>query len=453
MSDLADLVERQCNFILRREEPAQFLVEVPAFIHSLSREPRLATYIQDLRRDYDALASEYAVHDDALVADLVAIRNEFVEVAPEADDSDAEQEVDPAGFPRHEWDWTLANFDRIASDEASGRPQVEDPTRSGAMIGILHAKVENVRHPWERIEGTRERTVADQRPELKDLARRLGNLGRKHEHFLQSIRFRARTSPAVALLRLESIEEAINPAPAVIETDEDTRAYLEWAMRFALSPGRVLAKAVQGERLDRAGKDVLDNAITQHRTDVERLGEELRRLVGTTASRLALIHRFKHRAEWHDRDRLVEVAQKSGGKMEDRLTAELARFLFDQGLSPITRPLLGRLEPDLLDPSVRPSFYVEAKQYVDGANAKRNLVRAVAQVHDTVGTLCGSPFECREAFVVIFRRGGPRYSLPEALPGDGWTTHLVLVDIADIKEQGSRARKKPVQLHASDFLD
>jgi hypothetical protein len=55
------------------------------------------------------------------------------------------------------------------------------------------------------------------------------------------------------------------------------------------------------------------------------------------------------------------------GGIEDRLTVELARFLFDQGLNPLTKPLIGGLEPDLLDSSVPSAFYVEAKQYVGSA--------------------------------------------------------------------------------------
>jgi hypothetical protein len=114
--------------------------------------------------------------------------------------------------------------------------------------------------------------------------------------------------------------------------------------------------------------------------------------------------------------------------------------------------MLGSLQPDVLDPSLSPTFYVEAKQYTASANPRQMLIRSVAQVHDTAGTMRGEPYGVHEAFVVVFRRGGPRYSLPEQLPGDGWTTHLVLVDIAPIRESGSRARGQPVNLTVGDFL-
>lgn len=64
----------------------------------------------------------------------------------------------------------------------------------------------------------------------------------------------------------------------------------------------------------------------------------------------------------------------SGGP-QDRLTGELARYLFDAGLSPLTKPLTGGLQPDLLDPLA--SFYVEAKQYAR-SSACGEIVKGVA---------------------------------------------------------------------------
>jgi hypothetical protein len=91
-----------------------------------------------------------------------------------------------------------------------------------------------------------------------------------------------------------------------------------------------------------------------------------------------------------------------GGGPEDRLPAEFARYLFDQGLSPLSKPMTGGLQPDLLDPAAR--FYVEAKQY--DSSARGDIVSAVAQVMDTVGRLRGSQYEVDEAFRAVFRRRG-----------------------------------------------
>jgi hypothetical protein len=126
-----------------------------------------------------------------------------------------------------------------------------------------------------------------------------------------------------------------------------------------------------------------------------------------------------------------------GGGPEDRLTAEFARYLFDQGMSPLSKPMTGGLQPDLLDPAAR--FYVEAKQYE--SSGRRDIVKAVAQVMDTVGRLRGSQYELDEAFCVVFRRNGPYYDLPDTMHTQSYRLHLVLVDLAPCDETGRRERK------------
>ena len=112
--------------------------------------------------------------------------------------------------------------------------------------------------------------------------------------------------------------------------------------------------------------------------------------------------------------------------------------------------MTGGLQPDLLDASVRPAFYVEAKQYM--ASARAEIVDAVAQVLDTVGRLQGGAYAVEEAFCPVFRRGGPRYLLPDVLRVEGYRLHLVLVDIAPPEVSGRRQRQKPVEIAASEFI-
>ncbi len=56
--------------------------------------------------------------------------------------------------------------------------------------------------------------------------------------------------------------------------------------------------------------------------------------------------------EWHDRDRMQLIAdeERLPGGPEDRLTAELARYLFDAGLSPLTKPLSRGLQRNCRTP-------------------------------------------------------------------------------------------------------
>lgn len=169
---------------------------------------------------------------------------------------------------------------------------------------------------------------------------------------------------------------------------------------------------------------------------------------GTTRSNLALIRRYKNRCEWHDRERLQAVAQTKSP--ENDLTADLARYLFDQGLNPLTRARTADLEPDLLDPTSLGRVYVEAKQYSD--SARDYLVKGVGQVHDTLGRLRGTPYEVTEAFLVIFRRGGPRYILPDVIKSEGYAIYIILIDIAPTSISGTRQKHRPIQIPLSELI-
>jgi hypothetical protein len=451
--DTRDLLNWQTDFLLRQETDAEFLVQVPAYLQTLREEPRLAIHMQDLDREAAELLSAHEPHDAQMAPGLSRVRDELVQRVPEADDS---REAPPSGRVTdvRQWQMTLASFDRVASGELQPGPTSgRGLGRTGWLVEILTAKLESLQHPTQDNFGVLSRSEQNQRPDLDDLALRIGNAARRHEHFVNGVRLAERTSGGLALKRLDALIDTLNPPPALIESPEDIPFHFSDVLCHISSGGHALFLTVYGDPLDRAHTQFVADRVCDLRKDVQRLHDELRRRTGTTASRLALVLRFKHRAEWYDRDRLRGLAEAQGaGTIEDRLTGELVRFLFDQGLSPLTKPMLGSLQPDVFDPSLRPAFYVEAKQYGTNGNPRQTLLRSIAQVHDTAGTMRGDPYGVHEAFVVVFRRGGPRYSLPERLPGDGWTTHLVLVDISPVQESGSRARRQPVNLMVSDFL-
>lgn len=448
--DTRELLGWQTDFLLKQETDPEFLVQVPAYLKTLRSEPRLAIHMADLDREAAILLATHAPHDSQQRPELAQIRDELVHLAPEADDS---QEARPIGGGPDmlRWAMTLAAFDLIINGEL--QPPVTSGFglgRTGHLVEILQAKLRDLQHP---LPTDNKAPSENQRPDLDALAVRLGNAARRHEHFANQVRLAERTSAGLALRRLDGVLGALNPAPLQASSPEDLSSQFSSIARHVATGGHALFLSAHGDQLDDAYTQFVADRVRDLRKDVQRLHADLRRRVGTTASRLALVLRFKHRAEWYDRDRLRELAEANGaGTIEDRLTGELVRFLFDQGLSPLTKPMVGSLQPDVLDPSLSPTFYVEAKQYGGSGNPRQTLLRSVAQVHDTAGTMRGQPYGVHEAFVVVFRRGGPRYSLPEQLPGDGWTTHLVLVDIAPVKESGSRAGQQPVNLTVSDFL-
>ena len=289
-----------------------------------------------------------------------------------------------------------------------------------------------------------------ERSELDSWRTRVGNVARRLDHARRWFRLRMRTSAGIALLKLEEARDAMQPPLKLIDPDESPLAMLNDMLKLVSSSQYSLLKLADEDSLDNTDRTLVTERVTDLRAGTERLHEELRRRIGTTRTQLALVHRFKLRCEWHDRDRMLKVAEDPGlgGGPEDRLTAEFARYLFDHGLSPLAKPMTGGLQPDLLDPSAR--FYVEAKQYA--SSARGDIVSAVAQVLDTVGRLRGSQYEVTEAFCVVFRRAGPYYDLPLELRTETYRLHLVLVDLAPASEAGRRQKQKPVLIDRAEFF-
>jgi hypothetical protein len=185
------------------------------------------------------------------------------------------------------------------------------------------------------------------------------------------------------------------------------------------------------------------------RSDTKRVYEYVRARIGAERSLLAVFERYRQRCTWYEAERLRALAVSGPGKPEDRLTDTLAAYLFDHGLNPLTRPLVGRIQPDLLHAGSRFSFYVEAKQY-DRA-APGYLLKGLNQVWDMLDELRGTHLDVVEAFFVIYRRSGPRYSFAPRLEHRDRIVHVITIDIAPPDERGSNA--PPTQtFEAADLL-
>src|SRR4051794_885669 len=87
LDEVRDLLERQTDFLTRQETEGEFLVQVPAYLGALRREPRIAIHMEDLRLEASDLLSLHEVHDTEEIADLVQLREELVGAAPETDDA------------------------------------------------------------------------------------------------------------------------------------------------------------------------------------------------------------------------------------------------------------------------------------------------------------------------------------------------------------------------------
>lgn len=474
---LDELLDRQVDFLLRQTDSAAFLIQVEPFLAALRSEPRLAAHLDDVLQEVVHIVNAMEAVDAELTSELLELRRELVELRPEADDSHLEppsESQSPTAKlqARLNYRGSLTFFDEWADSEPEPFNADGEGGLAKTLLGILRnkdtaylhevrakaaAKVSEAEAGPEAAltEGqspTEDEQHGPERKPLEAWRRRLGNVQRRFDYAVRLLRLRTRTSAGLALLKLEAVPDDLNP-PARIYDDEgdDPLIAASDLTRWVSSDSYSLFKLAWQERLDAADLGIIDTRVVDLRDAVERLREDLRRRIGATRSRLALVHRFKLRCEWHDRQRMLAVADddRLSGGPEDRLTGEFARYLFDAGLSPLTKPLAGGLQPDLLDPSA--SFYVEAKQY-GPSSARGDIVKSVAQVLDTVGRLRGGPYAVDEAFCAVFRREGPYYDLPPVLQTATYRLHLVLVDLAPTTEAGRRQRDKPVQIPADEFF-
>ena len=221
------------------------------------------------------------------------------------------------------------------------------------------------------------------------------------------------------------------------------------AMEQIFNLSEPLRKAVAGE-LAGDENEQLAFIVADARAEAEKLVEDLLVRLGEQRSLHGLFDRFKMKCEWLLADEFDNLAEKGKGKVEDRLAERAASYLFDLGMTPVIRPIMGRLEPDIvgLSRSGRWMPYIEVKQYKDKRG--KGIIQAGArQVWDTAGRL--NSLGIREAFLLVFRRDGPRYCLPSVVHGDNIRLYPLLIDIAPTEQSGSRQRMTPIDIAAEEL--
>lgn len=461
--DAVDLLDRQVDY-LRKLSGRDFIVELRRWVTSVQGEPPLSLHASDAVLESERLDGRFSEHERSCAKELRAIRTEFVRLAPEVDDSKTQlgSNLDP--LAAIEFKNTLAYFDQLATEVDARRGGVrmtmasaDDVSACLRLCTLLTNKVHNLRFT-KRNGGAVSSTDDDQRADLEPVHTRLWDVRERHDRFHRELTLDKLASGGFALRRLADLVQDLNPPAHQIGRMGDViAAQEERFLRGLKGPrdsGATLSQLLEAVFADddRRGMDVkakaaLDAWEVHLKPFVERLYHDLRRRIGEGRALVRLVDRFKERCEWHDRDRLRELAEGTHSK-ENTLTAEFARWLFDQGYSPLTRPLVGDLQPDLLEPS---HLYVEAKRYKD-AKGRRAIVQGYWELHDGVMRTKGTKYEAREVLFLVFRESGPRYALPPEIRSGGWTTIIRLVDIAASDQSGSRQKAEPIEIPESEFL-
>ena len=134
---------------------------------------------------------------------------------------------------------------------------------------------------------------------------------------------------------------------------------------------------------------------------------------------------------------------------EDVLTRDMSLYLFDQGVTAIYRPRLGKHEYDLLELDVRQPMFIEAKAYKD-SGAKAELVSGVSQLHSYLSSLEAHK-DISEAFYVMYRLGGPIYEFPRRISTARFTIYPILVDLG-LSDESGRNQPKPILVSEEEIM-
>ena len=430
-SELIRIVQKEFEYVLGHEGPDLWRT-LPGLLEYLARDPRVSGVIGEMRAEVRRLEAEFSQVDRRQISELKrlwrAIGGQARELARVG--GDQEQRV-------------LQDFDRF--EKALGRPPSQisfprhqlpyaDETVTHALLEMLQpyykSLLKEARSRWDETKST---TFV----EACSVFKRVDD---QRAHQFRAFCIAAHTAGGVAIERLINAAGRLNPhfteeMWADPERQADVLAFLHSREELAVVHERDTTKEAKRKlattlRLIRA-----DLAIARH---------DVCHRLAVGASHVALVRRFAARSERYDAERFRSLVKKNSRRAEGVLTQEFARFLFDQGMNPLVDPKIAGLRPDVLEPHLDAPVYVEAKQYA-ARSPLPMLRKAVAQVWDTWGRL-SSTYEIREAFLVVFRLGGPRLPLPEFVSHGRNRLYLQLVDIGEERLSGSKQRLQPLEV-------
>lgn len=187
---------------------------------------------------------------------------------------------------------------------------------------------------------------------------------------------------------------------------------------------------------------------------IKKLVLELQIYLSSQLSKLEVIHRFKARVAWYDKEayRLIAETRRNNEKKrhaEDRLAEQLAKYLFDAGYPVLVKSALENNEFDLLGMD-RP-ILVEAK-ITETGTPKSYLLRGLSQLYQYLNTLENTSRHVEEAFYVVFRLSGHIFEFPRVLRTGRYTIYPIWIDVS--AESPSKMKNcKLVPITEADLLE
>jgi len=435
MIDAAErLIERQSR-ALARTAPEALLFVIAPFLRALREDPSLRVHLDDLERDAEAQAVAYAQAVEPLVTPISRAWDRLAAAAQTAGNEGYLQR----GFA----------IDQMSH---SSKPIVISMTRGdGFHTDSVHRGYLAAKETFDEL--LQARKIDEP---IRPVGTALIEIGSRLQEATGVLNVQARR-PSFSLLRLMAVTEYMPDTqrphrPLFAEPGQDRMkeivGHIEVRPLLTGADLTVLAASRQPD-LDFSHGSV-QRLVAGLADDLAVLHDELALALGTVRSRLALIDRFVTRCERYDRQRLVDLADRAH-RPEAVLRDELARYLFDAGLDPLTEASLATTRADVLDLSASPVL-IEAKQYKSGG--KETLTKLIQEAYlQTVDT--AAELRTRavlEAFVVVIRRAGGRRVLPEESVRLGSTDYWFrLVDLAPSKQTGSGAKEAVTEMTVDDI--
>lgn len=263
---------------LRGLDGRDFFLALEPYTAAVSRDETTRRVLDELEAEVSSALSLYKDEYGNFVEEARLIRQELAARAPEIDNSDMERPDERS----HEWIHydldSFARFDELANAElVLGFPTLPDdqldPGHDGQLLGILRGRLRAAEYG----EDASELAEARIRDDLRDLARRIGNLGEQRAHALRRYRQQSRNLPGVAFARLVHFGATLNPEPDLIEEEADLAQRLERMIREVWTPSRTVRKLVNAEQMDDAEQQYVGDIEATLKAQLDRVHQELLR--------------------------------------------------------------------------------------------------------------------------------------------------------------------------------
>jgi hypothetical protein len=437
-----DLLDRKFQFLMESQTET-FLFDLRLFVNYLREDEIISYILTKLDRELEEACLIYIDKLKVEKIEVVKLKNELLKIHPEL--LETSRLIREKGEDWHqkaksyEWElfYSLIQLDEqlVNYEEVNGK---YDLTPSGQMMDFLN----RICRDWKYIN-----RKWKSNPKIHQ---KLSDLSSRHNHELREWRIFCKIAPANAFARLKATADGVNLSPNWFrnrETKEKSGLNISAFFNIQWTARNLPEVFNLGEDCE-VYRNIRDNIETA----VKRVYEAIREEIGTNLLHFQLINRYKVRSQIYNKAELRKIVEdkNNAGKFEDVLTLDLARFLFDSGLSTYYRVHAGSHEYDLIDleTNIANPLFVEAKAYTDN-KAKQTLIKGIYQLHSY---LCGVEAKklIDEAYYVVFRVGGPIYVFPKKVQIGKFSIYPILIDLGESKDSG-RKQPEPIEIKLQEI--